>query len=154
MISELCKPILFMKKVILIVVLFSPIFSNGQIIAFKTSEVKPYPKKTESEFKQWYSLTPLATIMRFNQNTVGVKTSISKIKEILSNNDLDFDTPTKDESYLASYVDDIYDYENINLSCKAGGSIIAKTWEKGNERIVLSLDEKFYTIFHIKLNPK
>jgi len=142
------------KNIILLLTLLFPVLCEGQIIAFKSSEVKPYPKNTECEFKQWYSLTSLATIMRFNQNTVGVKTAISKVKEILSNNDLDFDSPSKDDSYLASYVDGIYDYENINLSCKTGGSIITKIWVKGDERIVLSLDEKFYTIFHIKLNPK
>lgn len=139
-----------MKIIVLSLILFFPILSNGQIIAFKTSEVKPYPKNTESEFKQWYSLTPLATIVRFNQNTVGVIKAISLIKEILSKNDLNFDSPSKDESYLASYVKDINDFENLDLSCKTGGSIIAITWEKGYERIVLSLDEKFYTIFHIK----
>lgn len=143
-----------MKLSIILLILFFPILSNGQIIAFKTSEVKPYPKNTECEFKQWYSLNPLATIMRFNQNTVGVKIAISKVKEILSNNDLDFESPSKDDSYLASYVDGIYDYENINLSCKTGGSIISKSWQKGNEVISLSLTEDTYTIFHIKLKPK
>ena len=137
-----------MRNLFFAFMLFS-VTANGQIIAFKSSEVKPYPERTEPENKQWYKMKEGTTVMTFNLNTIGVKSAIAKVKEILILNGLDFDNPSKDNSYLASYVENIDDYESLSLSCRSGGSIISKSWKKGDDGISILLDEKWNVIFHL-----
>ncbi|WP_165349352.1 hypothetical protein, partial [Enterobacter cloacae complex sp. 4DZ1-17B1] len=95
-----------LMKVFLYFLIFS-FFSmtlNAQIKAFEDSEVVQFPKEGRMNIKynQWYKKSASSTIIEFKQNTVGIMTAILKIKEILDSNNIDFNNPSQDKSYLAS----------------------------------------------------
>jgi hypothetical protein len=75
----------------------------------------------------------------FNQNTIGIKKALELTEEICLENDLDYDNPAKDKSYLASYVKSMSDFENLNLSISTGGSIIEKVWFNTNKAGKISI---------------
>ncbi len=116
------------------------------------------PKSIEKNV--WYkTITGEATayIQFFNTNTVGAKKAIDLVKKICIQNGLDFFSPDQDNSYLASYIKSIDDFENLNLSVSTGGSIIDKQWNKKTEPgkislMILKLDEESYVV--TVANPK
>lgn len=111
-----------------------------------------------NQYNNWYksidlinNITYTTYVHLFNTNTIGAKKAIDLVKLICKNNNLDFENPDKDETYLASYVESIVDFENLNLSVKAGGSIVEKQWYKfslsGNVCLMrLTLDENRYSV--------
>ena len=140
-----------MKKILILFSLIAvSLIGISQLNVFKLSEVKRYPLNVSPSYKQWYEVDSNSFAMLFNQNTVGVIAAFDKIKEILEANDLDFKKPSIEKSFLASYVEGLNDYENLNLSCKTGGSIIKKIWKKGTQQITILLDEEYYTLLYSK----
>lgn len=94
------------------------------------------------QFNRWYKKIGDEEIMyiyMFNQNTIGIKKALELTEEICLENDLDYDNPAKDKSYLASYVKSMSDFENLNLSISTGGSIIEKVWFNTNKAGKLSI---------------
>lgn len=110
------------------------------------------PKSIETNV--WYktmSGEATAYIQFFNTNTVGAKKAIDLVKKICIQNGLDFFSPDQDNSYLASYIKSIDDFENLNLSVSTGGSIIDKQWNKKTDSgrislMILKLDEGSYVV--------
>ena len=103
---------------------------------------------------RWYKKThddKITYIQFFNQTPIGIKKAVELVKEICQENDFDFENPTKDNSYFASYVKSIEDFENLNLSIKTGGSIVEIIWhtQNSNRKIGLlriALTEESYII--------
>jgi hypothetical protein len=94
------------------------------------------------QYNRWYKKIGDEEIMyfhMFNQNTIGIKKALELTEEICLENDLDYDNPAKDKSYLASYVKSMSDFENLNLSISTGGSIIEKVWFNTNKAGKISI---------------
>jgi len=108
------------------------------------------------EYEKWYAKLGSDYFIVFKQNTVGVKKAIELVQSICRNNNFDFNRPTYDNSYLASYINSLYEYERINTSVTLGSSIIEKYWTRETvgtlsggivkSRIELVLDEKKYRV--------
>lgn len=113
-------------------------------------------KTSTVEYEKWYAKLGSDYFIVFKQNTIGVKKAIELAQSICSNNNFDFNRPTYDNSYLASYVKNLGDYERINTSVSLGSSIIEKYWTRETvgtlsggivkSRLELVLDEKKYRI--------
>lgn len=127
---------------------------------FSNVIVPPPGGPTSLQNNRWYKSINAGNVIHiqfFNENPVGVKKAIDLVKEICLNNDFDFENPNKDNSYFASYVKSIEDYENMNLSIKVGDSIIEKIWHNQGSNgktsmLRISLDEKGYNVS--VTNPK
>lgn len=109
---------------------------------------------------RWYKFVNTDGIVYmhyFNENPIGIKKALDLVKEICNNNNLDFDNPDKDDSYLASYIETITDFEKMDLSISSGGSIIEKSWFKLNKSgkysmLKIELEENNYIV--VVVNPK
>jgi len=135
-----------MKKIILLLLLVSG-FVNAQKIG--KTELKVEGKLGEIErddsYNKWLD-TPGAYMMEFKVNTIGVKKAVEIVKDILSKNDISFAKPQLNKSFLASYVNNIDDYENLNTSISAGGSEVFMMWLFDGKTIALSLKEGMYLV--------
>jgi hypothetical protein len=79
----------------------------------------------------------------FNENPIGIKKALELTKDICDKNDLNFEEPDSENSYIASYVETINDFEKLDLSISTGGSIIEKSWVKlynNSQSSMLSLE--------------
>lgn len=112
------------------------------------------------QYNRWYKKNGsdvITYIQFFNNNPIGIKKALELTEDICLDNDLDYDNPAKDKSYLASYVESMSDFENLNLSISTGGSIIEKVWSKRNDadklsilRVILSEDSYAVAITNSK----
>ncbi len=156
-----------MKKIyILIISIFfiSNKLSSQIIYDFKNSIDASRTANKSIQFNYWIKSSEIideipyfSYIHFFNKNTIGTKKAIDLVKLICKNNDLDFDNPNVDDSYLASYVESILDFEKLYLSIETGGSIIEKVWYKFTKSkkaciMRLSLSEESYSVSIV--NPK
>lgn len=112
------------------------------------------------EYNKWFKSESSKSTMYtkfFNKNPIGAKKAIELAKEVCLENDMKFEITDKDDSYLASFVKSINDFENLDLSIKTGGSTVVKYWYKVsksevNSMIILRLEEDnyFVTIYYSK----
>lgn len=135
-----------MKKIILLLLLVSG-FVNAQKIGKTELKVEGVLGQVEREnsYNSWLE-TPGGYMMEFKVNTIGVKNAVEIVKEILSKNNISFVKPQLNKSFLASYVNNIDDYENLNMSISAGGSEVYMMWLFDEKTICLSLKEGMYLI--------
>jgi hypothetical protein len=99
----------------------------------------------EDSYGKWLD-TPVFYTMGFKVNTIGVKNAVEIVKEILSENNIAFAKPRLNKSFLASYVKNIDDYENLNTSISVGGSEVYMMWLFDGKTICLSLKEGMYLV--------
>ncbi len=141
-----------MRKVLLVsILLFAGILMQAQIKGIDLSKAIETTDSTKIEdvYNQLVTHDSMYAIP-YRTNTVGVVYSHRKILSILEANELDFDKPDYDNSYLSSYVDGYDDYENIPHSVKVGKSIIMMEWIVNEYILGWSLSEDG---FYIRINP-
>ncbi len=137
-----------MKKVILLVaIVFSGMLMQAQIKGIDLSKAIEITKSTPSEetYNQLVTYDSIYVIL-FKSNTVGVVHSHRKLLSILEDNELDFDKPDYDNSYLASNVDGYNDYEDIPYSVEMGKSIIMMGWNINEYVLGWSVTEDWFAI--------
>lgn len=136
-------------------IFLSILFTHSQSIIFPSlnTAIKFEESKTaDIEYEKWYLRNASDYVMLFKQNTIGVKKAIELTRDICIYNNLEFSSPNSDNSYLASYIKSITDYEALNTSVGVGGSIVEMRWIKSkydestknyiNYVLELNLDEK------------
>jgi hypothetical protein len=86
-------------------------------------------------------------LFNFEQTPVGLKHCITKTKELVNLNNLDFNNPDHKDDLFADYVDGITDYQSLFTSIKVGSSEINRLWILPNEyKIGLRLAKDYFTI--------
>lgn len=136
-----------MKKIILLFVFLISGFVYSQNFGVTSIKVE----KTESnvdvdkDLEVWVDLGN-AYIMSFPKNAIGIKKLISLTKSILRENNLNFEKPSVDDSYISSVVDGIYDYEMLHISIKNGSSEIKKIWLLEKQLFGITLNDKSYFV--------
>jgi hypothetical protein len=89
-------------------------------------------------------------IMKFKINPIGVKHAFEKTKAILYKNNVPFSKTETNSNHLASYVDGLDDYEDINLSINDGSSEIRMSWFLGDQLFLIYLKEGSYILMCTK----
>jgi len=82
----------------------------------------------------------------YKMNPIGIKHAITKLFELLKANELEYDWPDYEDVYLASYVDNIFDYESLDTSIKVGKSEVIQAWYVDDWFIGIVLNESLYMI--------
>jgi|ERR1035437_55853 hypothetical protein len=101
----------------------------------------------ETLFKATGKAGDIKYIIDFNKTPVGLKHCIEKVKEILTANSMDFDSPTVKNELIASYVNNIDDYSSFNVSLVTDASEMHRFWHLDNDYVInLSLSNKNYFI--------
>lgn len=137
-----------MKKLVLIICLaISGMLVQGQINGIDLSKAIEVTDSTPPEdmYNQLVTYDSMY-IITYSSNTVGVVHSHRKLLSILEANELDFDKPDYDNSYLASNVDGYNDYEAIPFSVKTGNSIIVLGWNINEYILGWTLNEDWFFI--------
>lgn len=135
-----------MKKISVLILLF--LFCSSYAQEFGATKINVEKKSSdynEGDHEIWIDFSN-SYIMTFKQNPVGIKKAFTILKRILSENDLNFETPSVDDVYLSSLVSSIYDYEILDLTIRQGSSEVKKIWELNGKLIAISLIEKSYFI--------
>jgi hypothetical protein len=135
-----------MKNYILTLVLLTSFVLTGQSLmgvpydtakTVKTDEELKYSKRLliglENNLYAYYFGNP---------TPIAIRNSIVACKKILRANDLDFDAPYRENSYIDDSVDSIYDYKELSQSVNIEWSEVDKTWKKGDDWIGLSINKK------------
>lgn len=148
---------------VIIIFLCSFIFSKicfSQIKHTFENVIVTIPSGSTTQKNRWYKSThgeSISHIQFFNQTPIGIKKAVELAQEICQENDFDFETPNKDKSYYASFVESINDFENLDLSIRTGGSIVEIVWHNQNNKgkfsiLRLALREENYVV--VITNPK
>jgi hypothetical protein len=85
-----------------------------------------------------------------DDNAIGIKHAYTEIESILRKAGLELSDPDIDNSYLASYIENKFDYGSLNTSISVGGSEVEMIWDHEGYRIVFSLTEDIRGIFILK----
>ena len=137
---------------LIIAILFSGMLMQAQIKSIDFSEAIEVTKSTPPEdMYNQLSTYDSCYVILYKSNTIGVVHSHRKILSILEANNLDFDKPDYDNSYLASDVDGYNDYEAIPFSVKMGKSVIMKRWEINGYVLAWILDEEGFGIIIVPI---
>ncbi len=137
-----------MKILFTLIITFAFYFhSSSQIKYTFTGAIAASAKATPTIQKnKWYKFTipgGIVYMYYFNENPIGIKKALELTKDICDKNDLNFEEPDSENSYIASYVETINDFEKLDLSISTGGSIIEKSWVKlynNSQSSMLSLE--------------
>jgi hypothetical protein len=87
---------------------------------------------------------------------VGLQHCMVKLKSLLSQNNLNWNNPHHDKSFVAANVNpDLQDYTNLHSSLQTQNSEVNRTWElQDGWYISLNLTVKAYTIWFIPAGGK
>ena len=112
------------------VISFSQVKLRSEILMAKKTDAENFQNK--EVWLDW----DISYIMKFEQNPVGIKHLIEKVKIVLKDNELNFDKP---------YIEN---FQNLNTSILAGDSEIKKTWipTTGRNYIVIRLNKEKYEL--------
>lgn len=115
----------------------------------KTKIQSTIPKdKQILKYNQWYSNNDYTYSFKpFSQSAIGIKSALSEVRKILSDNNVNFDPPLVDESFLSSLVTGVDDYEMLNISIKNESSEVDKSWQISEfDYVILSLKIDGYKV--------
>jgi len=86
-------------------------------------------------------------MMTFEQTTVGYKHAIETTALLLANNNrIAIDFPDFDNSFLPSYINSIFEYDEVNTAIVVGSGEIKRSWDFYNFRIILLCIKTGYSL--------
>jgi hypothetical protein len=141
-----------MKKLIILAVLLSLFFSvNAQVNGVDFSNSVNIKRAIKLENEKLYKVNDNGYGFFYSNNAVGYKHSYEKINELLRSNNLYFDEPTIDQSFLPGYIDSYTEYNDVQTACYIGSGEISMAWLtksgfilgwKVNEEVIMILIAK------------
>jgi hypothetical protein len=134
-----------MKKILFIFLITTSMFGQEFGVTKINVERKMTNYNPDKDNEIWIDFTT-AYMMTFKQNPIGIKKAFSTLKTILSDNNLSFDLPTVEDSFLSAAVTDLQDFEMLDITIRQGSSEVRKIWELNGKIIAISLIEKSYFI--------
>ncbi len=93
-----------------------------------------------------YDLQKNVYLFVFDPTPVGLKNCITKVKELLTINGLNFNNPDKKDELIAEYVDDFTEYSSLSTSIKSGKSQVRRVWRLNGSGIGLTLAKDVFMI--------
>jgi hypothetical protein len=146
------------KQAIIIIFLFNLCLSAlPQVNGVDLTKSKPLKDNT-GVFKNYEELLAYngAYCITYPLAPIGLQHCMDKLRSLLLQNNLIFNKPHKDRSFLAAHVNpDLVDYTNLHASLQAQTSEVNRTWAlKDGWYIALNLTVNAYTIWFIPAGRK
>jgi hypothetical protein len=141
----------------IIVLFFICIPAYTQVKGIDLAKAKPL-KNNSKVFKNYEDLLAYsgAYCITYPLAPVGLQHCMDKLRYLLQQNNLSWNNPHKDKSFLASTVNPHFeDYTNLHASLQAQTSEVNRTWElQDGWFISLNLTANAYTIWFISTSGK
>jgi hypothetical protein len=129
----------------------------AQVKGIDLGKAKPL-KSNSKEFKNYEELLAYngAYCITYPLAPIGLQHCLVKLKSLLMQNNLAFNRPHKDRSFVAASVNQNFEnYVNLHESLQAQTSEVNRTWElQDNCFISLNLTVNAYTIWFIPAGGK
>jgi hypothetical protein len=131
--------------------------ARAQVKGVDLGTAKPL-KSNSKTFKNYEDLLAYngAYCITYPLAPIGLQHCMDKLKNLLSQNNLTWNHPHKDKSFLAANVNQNFeDYINLHASLQAQASEVNRTWElQDGWYISLNLTVNAYTIWFIPAGQK
>jgi hypothetical protein len=138
-----------MKLLITISILLLSLSSKSQFIEYDYQSAVSVPQNTTNfkfAYEKWYKEINyinkkkyITYTKMFDDTPIGIKNALKLVRQICQKNNLNFEDPIIDDSYLSSLVNGLDDYEKLDLTISYGYSEISKKWYKMQENNVKSI---------------
>jgi hypothetical protein len=141
----------------IILILALSVTAHAQIKGIDLGKAKPL-KNNSKTFKNYEDLLAYkgAYCLTYPLAPIGLQHCMGKLQSLLSQNNLTWNNPHKDKSFLAANVNpNAEDYINLHASLQAQASEVNRTWElQDGWYISLNLTVNAYTIWFIPADGK
>jgi hypothetical protein len=148
-----------LKKLItyIFVLFFLCLPAYTQVKGVELGKAKPI-KNNSKVFKNYEDLLVYngAYCITYPLAPIGLQHCMDKLKTLLAQNNLSWNNPHKDKSFLAATVNpNLEDYTNLHASLQAQASEVNRTWElQDGWYISLNLTVNAYTIWFLPAGGK